>query len=145
MELGINVCLHRKFFQTASPKRKFPFQSILAVLWRAVFSLQAVWSSEAGPWYGRVCCWKSRKPSSIWVWKVEAPKGRLKGNKIENACGRPSLLEVLTASPDADWELNLPHVLASTLLVTSRHVTGSCARRGHFWNTDNGRGQGRTC
>lgn len=41
-ELGINVCLHRKFFQTANPKRKFPFQSILAVLLGAVFSLQAV-------------------------------------------------------------------------------------------------------
>lgn len=37
MELGINVCLHRKFFQTAHPKRKFPFQSILAVLlWTVV-------------------------------------------------------------------------------------------------------------
>lgn len=42
MELGINVCLHRKFFQTANPKRKFPFQSILAGLLWAVFSLQAV-------------------------------------------------------------------------------------------------------
>lgn len=86
MELGINVCLHRKFFQTAHPKRKFPFQSILAVLLWTVLFIYLVLSSSylrqlAWTFLLSVCCEENSECLGIWIQNMKVPKEGLRRNK----------------------------------------------------------------
>lgn len=63
MELGINVCLHRKFFQTAPPKKeislpKHPGCSAVAALFMYFFLFELSEAAKLDPRTAACAAWK---------------------------------------------------------------------------------------
>lgn len=150
MELGINVCLHRKFFQTAHPKRKFPFQSILAVLlWTVVLiylffslsypkhlnwtlALSHVLQGKLGLWAFGCTTWRYPKEG------LKRNKDKMKNvSSLTNFARNQCCFKALAGNQL--FPMPLPQ-----LWWWCQHMSQAVVRRGHLWITEEGQGPSKT-